>query len=162
MRAIRAAVLDVNPKLAIFGIRTMAQVVDESLWQLHLYRWLIGGFAALGVLLSAVGLYGLIAYTASARSREFAIRLALGSSHRALGRLVLSGGLKLVVAGLVLGAVCIGGLRWWLDDLPGGIEIDLATPVAVSAVLVVISALACAVPALRAATIDPITALRQE
>ena len=73
----RGAVHDVNPRLAIFNIKSMDQVVADSFWELNLYRWLIGLFAGLAVLLGAIGLYGVISYNVTSRMREFALRLAL-------------------------------------------------------------------------------------
>jgi putative ABC transport system permease protein len=160
--ALRAAVHTVTPKLAIFNIKMMEQVIADSLWDLHLYRWLIGLFAGLTLLLAAIGLYGVISYSATARTREFAIRLALGSRTGALARLVLGRGLILVGFGLCSGAFATYVLASTLRSLPIGGGPDAVTYAGISAVLVTIALLASAVPALRAAAVDPVTALRHE
>ena len=160
--SIRAAVVAVTPKVAIFNVRTMTQVVEDSMWEVNLYRWLIGVFALLALVLATIGLYGVIAYTASARSREFAIRRALGSERGALAQLVLRRGLLLTLTGLAAGAVVswTAASAWRSLPIPNGP--DLATYAIVSALLLVVGLLACAVPAWRSSSVDPIVALRQE
>ena len=99
-----------TPRLAIFNVKTMEQVVADSLWELNLYRWLIGLFATLALVLAAIGLYGVISYNVTSRTREFAVRLALGSEPMGLARLVLTHGAWLTAAGLaagVLGALAV-------------------------------------------------------
>ncbi len=117
--AVRAAVREVNPVLAIFNVKTMDQVVSDSLWELNLYRWLIGLFAALALVLATIGLYGVIWYGVSSRSREFAVRLALGSDPAGLARLVLVRGARLATIGLVLGAIGALSLLPLLERTPG-------------------------------------------
>jgi ABC-type antimicrobial peptide transport system permease subunit len=140
----------------------MSDVVDDSLWQLNLYRVLIGLFAALALVLAVIGLYGVITYTAAARTREFAVRLALGCGRPALARLVLLRGLALAAAGIAAGAFAAGTLTSSLgalsiDEAPG------APLFAATGVLVLgVTALACAIPALRVGAINPIDALRHE
>jgi predicted permease len=160
--ALRAAVRAVTPNLAIFNVKMMEQVVADSLWDLRLYRWLIGLFAGLTLLLAAIGLYGVISYTATSRTREFAIRLALGSRAGALARLVLGRGLVLAAAGVAFGAFATYLLRSTMRTLPIAGGPDAVSYAAISAVLVAIALAACAVPALRAAAVDPVTALRHE
>ena len=152
----------VSPKVAIFNVRTMTQVVEDSMWEVNLYRWLIGLFALLALVLATIGLYGVIAYTVSARTREFAIRRALGSDRGPLARLVLRRGLLLTLTGLAFGAfVCwIAASAWRSLPVPNGP--DLATYAIVSALLLVVGLVACAVPAWRSSSVDPIAALRQE
>ena len=160
--SIRAAVHSVSPKLAIFNVRTMTQVVEDSLWEVNLYRWLIGLFALLALVLATIGLYGVISYTASMRSREFAIRRALGSDRAALGQLVLRRGFLLTVTGLALGAFVswLAASAW--RTLPVASGPDATTFAIVSALLLVVGLLACAVPAWRSSAVDPIAALRHE
>jgi putative ABC transport system permease protein len=161
MPAVRRAVLDINPRLAIFDIKTMEQIVDESLWELRLYRWLIGLFAALALVLAAVGLYGVVSYAAAARTREFAIRLALGSDHQSLARLVMKQALVLTGAGLVCGLATVLLLTWIAGEAPI-LRPDANTCAAVAAVLFVITLGACTVPAMRATAIDLVGVLRSE
>jgi putative ABC transport system permease protein len=160
--SVRAAVRDVSPKVAIFNVRTMTQVVEDSMWEVNLYRWLIGLFALLALVLATIGLYGVMTYTASARTREFAIRRALGSERAALGRLVLRRGFLLTLTGLVLGVFItwIAASAW--RSLPIANGPDVPTYAIVSALLLAVGLLACAVPAWRSSTVDPIAALRQE
>ena len=162
VNAVRAVVRDVNPTLAIFNVKTMEQVVADSLWELTLYRWLIGLFATLALTLAAIGIYGVISYAATARTREFAIRLALGSGQRAVGRLVIMRGLALTGIGLGIGGAAALALTLWLRDLPIGGRPDTASFAIIAALLIAISLVACAVPAFRVAAVNPVTALRQE
>ena len=159
---LRSAVAAVNPKLAIFNVKTMRQIVSESLWQLALYRWLIGAFAAVAVTLAAIGLYAMIAYAASSRAREFAIRRALGSDRWRIVRLIYGRGLALCAVGIVGGIVSVLFMTWWLGDSTSGLRPDVATCVVVSLFFLVVAAVACAGPARRAATVNPIVALRYD
>ena len=160
--SVRAAVFEVSPKVAIFNVRTMAQVVEDSLWEVNLYRWLIGLFALLALVLATIGLYGVITYTASARTREFAIRRALGSDRAALGQLVLRRGFLLTVTGLIAGGFVswVAASTWRSLPIAGGPD-----PVIygiVSVLLLSVGLLASAVPAWRSSAVDPISALRHE
>jgi ABC-type antimicrobial peptide transport system permease subunit len=148
--------------LALFNARTMAQVVDDSLADLNMYRWLIGLFAALALLLAAIGLYGVIAYMTAARTREFAIRLALGSKAASLARLVIGRGMALTALGLAAGGVSTLALSRVFTSLPIGGAPDAPSYLAIAAILLAIALFASAHPALRAAAVDPATALRQE
>ena len=159
---LRAAVAAVNPKLAMFNVKTMRQIVSESLWQLALYRWLIGAFAALAVTLAAIGLYAMIAYAASSRAREFAIRRALGSDPWRIVQLIYSRGLALCAVGIIGGIVAVLFATWWLGDWTSGLSPDVLTCVVVSLFFFFVTAVACAGPARRAATVSPIVALRYD
>jgi predicted permease len=159
---IRAAIHDVNPRLAIFNIKTMDEVLADSMWELNLYRWLITMFAALALLIAAIGLFGVMSYTVTARVREFAVRLALGSNPARLGRLVLRRGAWLVVIGVIAGAIVTEQLLMALGSLPIGGRPDAPIYAIVAALLLLLALAACVIPAIRVALIDPVTALRRE
>jgi predicted permease len=160
--ALRAAVLSVNPVVAIFNVKTMDQVVADSVWELNLYRWLIGLFAVLALVLAAIGLYGVIAFSVASRTREFAVRMALGSEPAQLARMVVGRGLRLAALGLGVGtaaALVVGRL---LRHLSETVRFDLASIAAISALLLVIALIACVVPAIRVAAVNPAAALRRD
>jgi putative ABC transport system permease protein len=161
VESVRAAVREVNPALAVFNVRTMDQVVVDSLWELHLYRWVVGLFALLALALAVIGLYGVTAYAAGARTREFAIRMALGSDQRSLVGTVLWRGLLTTVIGLLVGAAGMFAAVGLLGRLGVG-RADAAAYLIVSALLIVLSLLAAAIPALRVAALNPVSALRQD
>jgi putative ABC transport system permease protein len=159
---IRAAVREVNPRLAIFNVKTMNDVLADSMWELNLYRWLITMFATLALVLAAIGLFGVMSYTVTARIREFAVRLALGSNPAGLGRLVLRRGVWLAALGLILGAFVTEQLLMAFGTLPMGGRPDALIYLTVAALLLTLAAVACLIPALRVASVNPVTALRQE
>jgi predicted permease len=160
--SIRAAIGQVNPQLAVFDVKTMDEVVSDSLRAVTLYRWLIGISAVLALAIAAVGLYGVIAYTAAARIREFAIRLALGSGHLGVVGLVLGRGLVMTAVGLSLGlcAALTIVLSW--RDPPLGVRLDAPAIAAAAAVVAAICLVASAVPAIRVARLNPVVALRED
>jgi ABC-type antimicrobial peptide transport system permease subunit len=160
--SIRAAIREINPKLAIFNVRTMTQVVSDSLWELRLYRWLIGVFAVLALLLAAIGLHGVISYNVTSRMREFAVRLALGSDPGDLTRLVVRRALLLVGAGLAGGIIAAMAITPFVRTLPIGPAAGPSTYGIVSVALLAIALAACLVPALRVARVNPAAALRHE
>jgi putative ABC transport system permease protein len=160
--AIRAAVRDVDPGLAIFNVKTMEEVVNDSMWQLNLYRWLIGVFASLTLALAAIGLYGVISFGAASRLREFAVRLALGSGPRRLIHLVVMRGVILAGAGLVAGIATVLAVTPWARSVSPALAVHAATYLIVSGLVVAIALGASMIPAVRAAHIDPATALRHE
>jgi predicted permease len=162
--AVRARVLDVNPRIAIFNVRTMEQVVSDSLWNLNLYRWLMGWFAVLTLLLSAVGLYGVVSYSVTSRRREWAVRLALGSPTSDVARIVLMRGVALAAAGVAAGVVLIVvALRSVAADFPAMATGASTTILAAVAIMMFAIALGASwLPAVRVARIAPIGALRGE
>jgi predicted permease len=160
---VRAAVRQVNPNLAIFNIRTMDQVLAESLWELTLYRWLIGAFAGLALVLGSIGLYGVMSYNVTSRNREFAVRLALGSMPMNVAGLVVRRGLRLAVIGLAAGGAAALALTTAIDRWPiGGAVTGPGLYVSVLGLLLALALVACGVPALRVARVDPASALRHD
>jgi hypothetical protein len=159
---IRAAVREVNPRLAIFNGKTMNDVLTDSMWELNLYRWLITMFVTLALVLAASGVFGVMSYTVTARMREFAVRLALGSNPAGLGRLVLRRGAWLAVFGLMLGVFVTEQPLIAFGTLPMGRRPDLSIYVLVAAMLLMLAFAACLIPALRVASVNPVTVLRQE
>jgi predicted permease len=160
--SIRAAIRDVNPRLAVFNVKPMDQVLADSLWELNLYRWLIGLFAALVLTLSAIGLYGVTSYNVTARVREFALRLALGSDESRLARLVLRRAMRLAAIGLAVGVVLSLQLIAVLRAFPIESRPDALVVSVTALVLLAIAVAACALPAMRVARVNPVIALKQE
>ena len=160
--AIRSAVRDIDPTLAVFNVKTMDQVVTDSMWQLNLYRWLIGLFASLALVLATVGLYGVISFGAASRLREFAVRLALGSEPGQLIQLVVARGLILAICGIVAGFVAALLVSPSARAVSPALAIEPSTSLAVAVLLIVVALVASALPALRAARIDPAAALRHD
>jgi putative ABC transport system permease protein len=159
---IRSAIREVNPNLAVFDVKTMEQVVDESLWELNLYRSLIGLFALLTVGLSAIGLYGVVSHGVTARLREFGVRIALGSSPNQLARLVMVQGVRLAVTGILIGlGLGIAALQLMRERI-GGEGTNPGVVAGAAGAIVVLALLACAIPARRVAVVDPALALRRD
>jgi putative ABC transport system permease protein len=161
--AVRSVVRDVNPNLAVFGIKSMNRVVADSLADFTLFLMLMGAFAGLALLLAATGTYGVLAYIAASRTREFALRIAIGADRGRVTRLVLAQGLRLTALGLVLGVAAALAAAPLLNQLPMTIPRPTTATIAPVAILIgTIALLACLLPAYRAARVDPMAALRQE
>jgi putative ABC transport system permease protein len=124
---------------------------------------LLGLFAALALMLAAVGLYGVVSYTATQRTHEVGIRMALGAQRGDVLRLILRQGLGLSIAGVVIGLICALGVTRLLTHLIPSVEPgDPLTLTAVSALLLSVALLASFLPAWRATKVDPLVALRHE
>ena len=160
--AIRATIREVAPSVAIFNVKTMDEVVADSLWDLNLYRWLVGLFAVLTLVLAAVGLYGVMSYSVATRRREWAVRLALGSDPAALAGLVVKRGVRLSGIGIAIGIITAMTAGLSIPNLPVSFSAGPATFAAISALLLTIGLCACFLPAIRVARSTPAVALRQE
>ncbi|HEX5439109.1 MAG TPA: ABC transporter permease [Gemmatimonadaceae bacterium] len=161
--AIRAAVHQVDADLPIFGLATMDQVVHDSVAQPRFYLLLLSAFAGIALLLAALGIYGVISYTVSQRTRELGIRLALGASHERVVRMVLGQGLWLTLGGILLGLAAAFGLTRLITSLLFGVgAIDPLTFAGVAVILAAVAVLASWLPARRAARVDPVIAMRAE
>jgi ABC-type antimicrobial peptide transport system permease subunit len=160
-----AAIHKLNPDAGVQSEMTMTQRINDS-QTAYLHRssaWLVGSFAALALLLSAVGLYGVIAYSVSQRTREIGVRMALGAQRSAVYRLVLKEAGWLIGMGIAAGLVCSVATATLMRKLLFGTQAwDPSTLAAVATVLAVSALLASFIPARRAASVNPVEALRAE
>ena len=162
-RELRAAVSALEPEASIVNVAPLGTIVRETIARPRLYAVLIGGLAALGVLLAAIGVYGVLAYLVQARTAEFGVRLALGASPRQLLGLVVRQGGALVGLGLALGTVGALALSRLLTSLLTGVTPrDPGVYVMAAVVFAVVTAIAVLLPARRATRIDPLAAIRSE
>jgi putative ABC transport system permease protein len=161
--AMRAAVWAVDPAQPVARLRPMREVIAASIASQRFNAVLIGAFASLALVLAAVGLYGVIAYSVALRHHEFGVRIALGAGRRDVIRLVLGQALTLSVAGLAAGlALAWLSVRAIENQLYGVTPTDPVTLGGVAAILLAIALTASYVPARRAMRVDPMTALRAE
>jgi putative ABC transport system permease protein len=162
-RAVRDAVAAVDPIVPTGSIRTMDQVLAHSLALRNFMMFLLSLFATLALTLATVGIYGVISYAVSQRTREIGVRMALGAHPRDVLRLILGEGLKLVFAGAALGVVfALLATRFISTMIYGVSATDPLIFLSVITLLVVVSLAACYVPARRAMRVEPIVALRYE
>jgi putative ABC transport system permease protein len=161
--AVKAAVAEVDPNTPAADIGTVEQTLDNQTRTLRLYMSLLGIFAAVAALMSATGIYGAVAYSVAARTREIGIRMALGGRAQVIVMLVLRQSAWMIVGGLGAGLVSALALSRLLQSLLFEITAtDMATYVAISLLLLFISVIACVIPARRAAAIDPVQTLKVE
>jgi putative ABC transport system permease protein len=161
--AVRRAIWEVDQGQPVIQVRTMQDVVLESLWRQHLSATMLGIFAAFAVLLAAVGIYGVFSYSVTQRTHEIGIRTALGASREDILRMVVREGLLLTATGVGAGIVAALALTRLLASLLYGVRPrDPLTFVALSLLLTAVAVLASYFPARRATKVDPIEALRYE
>ena len=161
--SIRGAVADVDKTVPVFDVKDMEEMVAESGALRRLDMWLIGAFAGLALALAAVGIYGVMAYSVSQRTREIGIRVALGAQRRSMLLLLLGQGAKLALAGVMVGLIGALGLAQLMAGLVFGVSTrDLTTFSVVPWLVLVLILIACYIPARRATKVDPIEALRYE
>jgi putative ABC transport system permease protein len=152
-----------DPELALYDVRTIEEYVDRSVASARFQMLLLTLFAALALVLTAVGLYGVVAYAVAQRTREFGIRIALGARPAEVLRLVARTALGMAAAGIALGIVGAAAATRLLDAALYGVRpLDPVTFVSVVALLVIVALVASWVPARRATRVDPILALRSE
>ena len=162
-RAVGAAVRSIDPNLPLVNVRTMTEIVRERFASDRRNVALYGGLAAVALLLAALGVYGVMAFSVARRTQEIGLRMALGAGERLVRRQILREGLALAAGGLAVGVVGAYALgRAMQSTLFGVGAINVPVLVGVSTVLLASALLACYVPARRASAVDPMTALRQE
>jgi hypothetical protein len=163
MAAARQQVLALDPDQPIYDLRTLAELRDRSLTPERLNLTLLGIFAGVALALAVIGLYGVLAYAVTQRTREIDVRMALGTQRGDVLGLVIRQGMKLALIGAALGVLSALGLTRWLDTLLYEVQpTDPLTLLATSLFLVAVALLASWLPARRAASVDPMEALRYE
>jgi len=161
--AIRGAVADVDPNQPVASVQTMEQWIADSVSQPRYRATLLSIFSSIAFVLSVVGIYGVMSYAVTCRTREIGLRMALGARRENVLRLVLGDGMKLALAGAVVGIVAALALTRVLRNLLYEVTpTDPMTFVSVTLVLIVVALVACWLPARRAAKVDPMEALRYE
>jgi predicted permease len=159
----REVIRQMDPDLPMFNVRTMAERLDRSLWVRRFYSWLFVAFAAVAMLLAAAGVYGVISFAVSQRTREIGIRMALGARPGQVMRGILGQGMALVSIGVALGLVASQLAAGLLKSMLFGVSTrDVATYVAVVLGVALVGLAANYAPARRAAGIEPVKALRAE
>jgi putative ABC transport system permease protein len=161
--AVRNEVRAVDPNLPISNVKTMERRLGDAMARPRFSAVLLGLFAALALLLAAIGIYGVLSYAVQLRAHEIGVRMALGASAADVLKLVVGRGLALALTGMALGMAGAFGLTRLISGLLYGVTatdplIFAATP----ALLSVVAVLACYIPARRATKVDPLIALRYE
>jgi ABC-type antimicrobial peptide transport system permease subunit len=171
---VRAAAAGIDPDLPVIGVSAVPQIVDHALNGDRFNMFLIGAFAVIALLLSAIGIYGAMAYAIEQRTQEFGVRLALGASRRTILISALSQSARFGIVGTTIGlgvalvlARVLGNALYLVPQQHEGLLYGVSTTdplslASASAVLVVVAALSGLVPARRATGIDPLVALRCE
>ena len=163
LQSVRQKIHELDAELALANVRTMDDWVSNSAAQPRLNAALLGGFSLAALLLAAIGIYGVLAYAVGQRTQEIGLRMALGAEPAAMMRLIVGEGLKVSLAGIVIGL--IGGLAVSraASSLVYGIPArDPVTFVGVAVLLLAVALAACGIPARRAARVDPLVALHHD
>jgi putative ABC transport system permease protein len=161
--AVRGAVLGIDRDLPVFRVKTMEQYVADSMAQRRFAMFVFGIFAVIALVLAAVGLYGVMAYSVTQRTHEIGVRMALGARSRDVVSLVVRQGMTLAGIGLVAGLGAAYGLTRLMETLLFGVNArDLSVFGLIAVVLTAVAAVACFLPARRATRVDPLVALRYE
>jgi hypothetical protein len=160
---VRAAIRSVEPRAAAFRVRTMGEVIGESVDRPRFYLALFAVFAGVAMVLAACGIYGALSYAAAQRTQEFGIRSALGSTPRQTLTLVALDGTRLIALGVACGLAGAAGVTRVMRGMLYGVDpLDGATWVAATSVVVAVALIAMLFPAARATRADPLLAIRAE
>ncbi|HXE05160.1 MAG TPA: ABC transporter permease, partial [Bryobacteraceae bacterium] len=163
MEAVKRSVLGPSRDQPVRDMETMEQMIGESLARRRAMLWMLAIFAGVALLLAAIGIYGVISYSMNRRVQEIGVRMALGAQPGQVLRLIVAQGMRMAIAGVVLGAVASAALMRLMTNLLYGISpADPLTFSAVVSTLLLVSLAAVYIPARRAARVDPMLALRHE
>jgi predicted permease len=161
--SLRREIQALEPNLPVPNIRTMAETIGTSLYAARMGAWLLGVFGGLALLLAVIGVYGVLSFSISRRTREMGIRLALGADTHRVFLLVVRDGMSLVAIGILIGlGAGLAAARAIAGSLSGVSATDLPTFTLTVGTLTIVASIACAIPARRAIRVNPITALRHE
>jgi predicted permease len=160
---VQETVRSLNRNLPVSGVVSMEQVIADTLWQQRFNLQLIGLFAALALVLAAIGLYGVMSYSVAQRTHEVGLRMALGAQRRDVLKLIVGQGMKLALLGVGSGLLASVALTRLMTKLLFGVSAtDVTTYTVIAGLLTLVALLACWLPARRAAQVEPLTALRYE
>jgi predicted permease len=159
---VRAAVRAADPSIPVYNIATMDELVSRQTSRSRFTMWLMGVFAVCALMLAVVGIYGVMSYLVSQRTREIGIRLALGADGRDILRLVVGNGARLIGAGIVIGLAASFALQRLVSSLLFGVGAADASSGLAVVILAAVALMACYLPALRATRVSPLNALRYE
>jgi putative ABC transport system permease protein len=163
IETIRTAAGSVDPNQPIYQVRTLEQLISQTLVPWRFSMTLMAGFAALAVILAAAGVYGVMAYVVGQRTHEIGVRMVLGAAPQNVLNMILKRGLMLALLGTAVGLAASILLTRFLRTLLYGIQpTDAVTFVVVTLTLLAVAFVACWLPARRAARVDPMVALRYE
>jgi len=163
IQTVRRVITGVDPEQPVSNVQTMNEIIDENVADRRQQMTLLGSFAGLALLLASIGLYSVLSYAVTQRSREIGLRMALGASARRVTNMVVLHGISLTGAGLLIGLFTSWAATRVLKNLLYGVSTaDPATFAVVSSFLIVIALAASWIPARRASHVDPIVVLRED
>jgi len=161
--AVKSEVWSVDKNLPVYEVRTMEQILDEDTSQRKFQSFVMSVFAALALVLSSIGLFGVLTSLVGQRTQEIGIRMALGAQSKDVLRMVVGEGVRLVLLGVVIGVGAGIALSRYLASLFFGVSpANPTTYLEVALLMIAIALIACLLPALRAVRVNPMTALRYE
>jgi len=160
---VRKLVTSIDPTQAIFDVQTMAQSLNSEVSQRRFNTQMLLLFAVVAVFLATIGLYGVVGYAVAERTNEIGVRMALGAERSRVVGMIVRDGMISTTAGIVVGLIGAIVFANLMRDLLYGVEArDISTFATVTTLLILIAFLGCLVPALKAAVVDPVIALRAE
>jgi len=161
--AVRGEIAALNKTQPVFNVRTMEQIVSQSVAPRRFSMLLLSVFAVVALILASIGIYGMMSYAVAQRTREIGLRMTLGAQRGNVLRLVVGQGMKLVIVGVVLGLVAAVALTRTMKSLLFGVSAtDPETFIGIALLLTIVALLACWIPARKATKVDPMVALRYE